>query len=61
MYNLNNLKLLWEQQIKNEYIKYQKFIEFYVFGLKSIYDKYIENVEIPLYSECIFNNLIITL
>ncbi len=27
MYNLNNLKLLWEQQIKNEYVKYQEFID----------------------------------
>lgn len=27
MYNLNNLKLLWEQQIKNEYAKYQEFID----------------------------------
>lgn len=26
MNNFNTLKLLWEQQIRNEYIKYQQFI-----------------------------------
>lgn len=64
-YYNNKCKLLFESIKK--YNKY-KTIEsyktvinsyFYVFGLKSIYDKHIENVEMPLYSECIFNNLII--